>query len=168
MPLVPFPSLPDDARCWVFGALGPLDDVDQGRLLVAVDAYLTKWTAHGTPLTCGREFREEFFLAVGVDERASNASGCSIDGLFTVLQGIEKGIGTTMVGGGLVHFRDRGRLVHSCTRLQFEVMAREGEVDGETIVFDTTLTTVGAYRARFSQPARATWHAQLLAPQARK
>lgn len=168
MPLVSFDSLPADARCWVFGARAPLDDVDEGKLLVAVDTYLKQWTAHGEALTCAREFRDEFFLVVGVDERASNASGCSIDGLFKVLQEIEKGIGTTMVGGGLAHFRGPAGVVVCCAQAQFGLMAREGEVDGDTIVFDTTLSTAGEYRGRFTQPARATWHAQLLATQARR
>jgi hypothetical protein len=161
VPIVPFESLPDDARCWVFGARAPLDEVDSARLLAAVDAYLKSWKAHGAPLTSARDFRDEHFLVVGVDERASGASGCSIDGLFKVLQEIEKGIGTSMVGGGLVHFR-QGEFVLVCTRAQFEVLSVEGEVDGKTPVFDTTVTTVGAFRAGFERRAKDSWHAALL------
>lgn len=162
MPLIPFADLPDDARLWIFAARAPLDDVDEPRLLAAVDAFLKTWKAHDRPLTCAREFRDEHFLAIGVDERASDASGCSIDGLFRVLQGIEEGIGTSMVGGGLVYFRAAGGMVLSCSRHQFELMAIEGEVTGDTTVFDTTLTTVGDYRTRFEPRARDSWAAALL------
>jgi hypothetical protein len=167
VPIVPFESLPDDARCWVFGARAPLDEVDAPRLLGAVDGYLRTWKAHGAALTSAREFRDEHFLVVAVDERASDASGCSIDGLFRVLQEIEKGIGTSMVGGGLVHFR-QGEFVLACTRAQFEAMAAAGEVSGETPVFDTTVMTVGAYRAAFERPARESWHSALLGAQTRR
>lgn len=167
MPIVPFESLPDDARCWVFGARAPLDEVDASRLLGAVDAYLRTWKAHGAALTSAREFRDEHFLVVGVDERASGASGCSIDGLFRVLQEIEKGIGTSMVGGGLVHFRQR-EFVLACTRAEFAAMAAAGDVDGDTLVFDPTVTTVGAYRSTFERRARDSWHATLLGAQARR
>jgi hypothetical protein len=169
VPIVPLDSLPDDARLWVFGARAPLDEVDAPRLLKAVDAYLAGWKAHGAALTSGREFRDEHFLVVAVDERASGASGCSIDGLFQVLQEIEKGIGTTMVGGGLVHFR-QGEFVLVCTRAQFELMSVEGEVDGTTTVYDTTVTTLGAYRAGFERRAQDCWHAALLrkGPQTRR
>jgi hypothetical protein len=169
VPTVSFTSLPDDARCWVFGAHGALDEVDSARLLGAVDAYLSTWKAHGASLTSAREFRDEHFLVVGVDERASGVSGCSIDGLFTVLQEIEKGIGTSMVGGGLVYFR-QGEFVLVCTRGQFELMSAEGEVDAQTPVFDTTVTTVGAYRTGFERRAGDSWHAALLkkGPQTRK
>lgn len=163
MPLVAFDRLPDDARVWVFGARAPLDEVDEPRLLAAVDGYLMTWKAHGAALTSGREFRDEHFLVVGVDERGAGASGCSVDGLFKVLQKIEEGIGTSMVGGGMVYFRDAGGMVHGCTQPQFSAMAAMGEVGPDTAVFDTTVTTVADYRARFERPARDSWHAQLLA-----
>jgi hypothetical protein len=162
MPLVPFDQLPDDARCWVFAAGAPLDEVDTPRLLAAVDAFLLTWAAHGTPLTSARDFRDELFLVVGVDERAAGASGCSIDGLFRVLQGIEDGIGTSMVGGGMVYFRGPSGLVHGCTRAQFTEMAMDGDVTGDTMVFDTTVTTVGDFRARFESPTRDAWQRSLL------
>lgn len=161
MPLVTFEQMPDDARLWVFGSQTPLDDVDTPRLLSAVDSYLAGWKAHGTPLVCAREFREDLFLAVAVDERASDASGCSIDGLFRVLQEIEAGIGTSMVGGGLVFFRDHAGFVHGCTRAEFTHMAAMGEIDEATPVFDTTLTTVGEYRSAFEKPAAQGWQAKL-------
>lgn len=162
MPLVPFATLPDDARVWVFAAQAPLDEIDEPRLLAAVDGYLLTWKAHGAALTCAREFREEYFLAVGVDERASGASGCSVDGLFRVLQKIEDGIGTSMVGGGNVYFRDPTGLVVWCTRSQFELMAKMGEVGGDTPIFDLTVTTVSDYRANFERRAGDSWHRALL------
>ena len=167
MPLVPFDSMPDDARLWVFGARAPLDDVDEPRLLSTVDGYLMTWTAHGAPLTCAREFRDEFFLVVAVDERASEASGCSIDGLYRVLQDVEEGIGTSMVAGGLVYFRADSGLACCVSRAEFEGMARRGEVDGGTKVFDATVTTAGDFRARFERHARESWQASLLPTQAR-
>jgi len=163
MPLVPFDHLPDDARCWVFAAGAPLDEVDTPRLLAAVDAFLLTWAAHGTPLTSGRDFLDEHFLVVGVDERAAGASGCSIDGLFRVLQGIEDGIGTSMVGGGMVYFRGPSGLVHGCTRPQFQELAIDGDVTGETMVFDTTVTSVADFRGRFEKPAKESWQGSLLA-----
>ena len=54
---IPFPSLPADARLWIFAAARPLTDVEQQRLLGIVDAFLDRWTAHNHPLTSGRELR---------------------------------------------------------------------------------------------------------------
>lgn len=162
MPVVAFEQMPDDARLWIFGARAPLDDVDAPRLLGAVDGFLKTWKAHGVPLTCAREFEHEHFLAVAVDERASDASGCSIDDLFHLLQEAEGGIGTSMVGGGLVYFRGAEDMVFCVTRAEFEHLAKNGDVSGATKVFDTTLTSVGEYRRKFERAAKDSWHAALL------
>ena len=37
MPLVPFDSLPDDARVWVFATDRALDDAEAARLLAETD-----------------------------------------------------------------------------------------------------------------------------------
>jgi hypothetical protein len=163
MPLVEFAKLPDDARVWIFGAAAPVDDVDEKKLLAATDAYLLQWKAHGHPLTCAREWREERFLVIGVDQRTEGASGCSIDGLFRTLQGLERAIGTSLVGGGLVYFRDAQGSVHAISRAEFEKLAAAGAVAAGTPVYDTTVTMAGDYRARFERTAGESWHATLLA-----
>jgi hypothetical protein len=163
MPLTTFDKLPDDARVWVFAAAAPVDDIDAARLLAAVDAYLVTWKAHGHPLTAARDWRDERFLVIGVDQRTEGASGCSIDGLFRTLQDLERAMGSSMVSGGLVFFRGPGDLVCALPRDDFEALARRGGADGTTQVFDTTLTTAGDYRARFEVPAAKSWHNTLLA-----
>ena len=80
MPKVEFESLPDSARVWVFGAESPVVGNASNDLLAAVDQHLSSWRAHGVPLVCARDWYENQFLAVAVDEAATGASGCSIDG----------------------------------------------------------------------------------------
>ncbi len=162
MPLIPFSALPDDARLWVFAAAAPLDDVDAQKLLAAVDGHLLQWKAHGHPLTAARDWRDERFLAVAVDQRTEGASGCSIDGLFRTLQGLERAIGTSLVGGGLVFFRDSLGIVHALSRDDFALLARAGNASESTPVFDTTVITAGDYRTRFERPAGDSWHRTLL------
>jgi len=162
MPMVPFDALPDEARAWVFGASDPLDEAGSARLLRAVDDTLSQWSAHGVPLTCARDWRDGRFLAIGVDQRDAGASGCSIDALFRVLQGLERALGTALVAGGRVFYRDPAGTVQCVDRAGYAARARRGEVGGATPVFDTTVTTVGDYRARFERPAAASWHAQLV------
>ena len=163
MPLIAFEKLPADARVWIFGSAAPIDDIDSAKLLAAVDGFLAQWKAHGHPLTAAREWRDERFLVVGVDQRTEGASGCSIDGLFRTLQELEQAIGSSLVGGGLVFFRGPGDIVCSLPRDDFEALSRRGGADGTTPVFDTTVTSVGEYRAHFERAAADSWHKSLLA-----
>ena len=162
MPVVNFDALPDDARAWVFGAAAPVVGAAAQSLLSTVDAHLATWRAHGAPLVCARLWRDDRFVVIGVDEGATGATGCSIDGLFHVLRDIESLVGTTLVGGGTVYWRDASGAVVSGARPVFREAAAAGTVVLETPVFDTTVTTVGAYRAGFEKAAAESWHGKLL------
>ena len=163
MPVIPFTQLPPESRVWLFGAAAPIDDVDEKRLLAAVDGFLLTWAAHGQPLWCARDWRDERFLAVGVDIAREGASGCSIDGLFRTLKSVESGIGTTMLDNALVYYRDGLGFVHGLSRDDFAHLARTGAVDAETHVFDLSAVDAATYRAQFERRAGESWHAALMA-----
>ena len=162
MPQVEFNAMPDAARVWVFGAAAPIVGAARSALLNAVDAYLARWAAHGAPLRCAREWRDDRFLAIAVDEAATGASGCSIDGMFRVLADAEPIVGTSLVGGGTMFWRDASSDIQSAARGAFADAALAGGVTEDSMVFDTTVSTAGAWRTRFELPARESWHARLL------
>ena len=162
MPVIPFATLPPESRVWLFGAAAPIDEVDETRLLAAVDGFLLTWAAHGQPLTCARDWRDERFLAIGVDTSLEGASGCSIDGLFRTLKSLEAGIGTTMLDSSLVFYRDAAGFVHGLSRDDFAHLARTGAVDAQTQVFDLSVVDAASYREKFERRANDSWHAALL------
>jgi len=157
-----FRQLPGEARVWIFAAGEPLTGDNADALLAATDDYLDSWQAHGLPLTCARDWRDDRFLAIGVDQRDAHASGCSIDGLFRVLQRLEPALGTSLVVGGRVFYRDADGTIACASRADFATRAQAGSIADATPVFDTSITVASAYRERFEQPAAASWHAALL------
>lgn len=162
MPIVSFDSLPDESRVWVFGSERALNDRDAQQLLSEVDGFLDRWKAHGVPLTCARDWRDAALLTVGVDTTQESASGCSIDGLFRTLQMLERSLGTRLLGGGRVFYREASGKVRCVGRDRLSEVAAEGAIDEDTPVFDTGLTTAGEWRQRFEAPARETWVGDLL------
>ena len=161
MPIVPFHSLPDDARLWVFAASDRITGERADRLLAAVDEWLANWKAHGEPLTCARDWREDRFLAIGVDQSTAGASGCSIDALFRVLQDLQGTLGTSLVGGGRVFYQDKNGEIAITSRADFTAKAAKGKVDADTTVFDTTVNKAADYRNRFANRAGESWHRDL-------
>jgi hypothetical protein len=157
MPVVPFENLPDASRVWVFGSDRPLTEEGTTTLLKGVEEHLTNWKAHGEPLTVGSQLRDSRFLVVAVDQSTAGASGCSIDGLFRVLQGLEAKLGASLVGGGRVFYRDGQAAVQSTTRDQLPGLLTSGAITKDTVVFDTTLTDLGAFRSGFEKRAKDSW-----------
>ena len=162
MPIVSFDSLPDDARVWVFGTDRALTADEATRLLDVVDSYLLRWAAHGTPLASARDWRDDHFLTIAVDQRTAGASGCSIDALFHQLQDLERALGIAIVGGGRVFYRDDRGVVEATDRATFIDLAERGELSPATPVFDPTVTTLGTWRTAFERRASESWHAQLM------
>ena len=162
MPLVPFETLPDSARVWVFGSDRPLSEEATTTLLKGIEEHLEEWKAHGEPLTVGYEWRFGRLLVVAVDQRTAGASGCSIDGLFRVLQGLEPQVGAKLVGGGRVFYRDGAGVVQSTDRQELKSLAASGALDENSVVFDTGLTDLGSLRGCFERAARKSWAATLL------
>jgi hypothetical protein len=161
MPLVRIEGLPDDARTWVFGADKTINAPASDTLLKEVDGFLSQWHAHGSPLTVGRDWKYGRFLTVAVDQSTAGASGCSIDGLFRTLKGLEPKLGASLVTGGLIFFREKGA-IQSVDRDQFTALGAEGKIASDTRVFDPTVTTLREWRARFELNAEDSWHAKLL------
>lgn len=162
MPFVTFDALPDSARVWVFGAAAPVTGAAADSLLSMVDGHLQAWRAHGVPLVCARDWRDDRFLAIGVDEAATGASGCSIDALFHALRDAEAVVGTSLVGGAQVYWRDAQGMVQVTDRPGFRTAAASGAISADTPVFDTTIETAGAWRSAFEKPARESWQVRLL------
>lgn len=162
MPVVPFETLPDASRVWVFGSDKLLSDDGTKALLEGVDQHLADWKAHGAPLTVAREWRDGRFLVVAVDQSTAGASGCSIDGLFRVLQELERKAGASLVGGGRVFYRDEHGAVQSVDRAEVTSLAESGVIVKDTVVFDTSLTDLGSFRACFERRAQDCWVKDLL------
>lgn len=163
MPLVPFDSLPESARVWIFASDRALDASQAERLLTEVDRYLGQWQAHGHPLTAGRAWRDNRFLAIGLDQSNAYASGCSIDGLFRTLQALQPTLGARIVSGGQVHYRDPAGEIRTISRDEFTALSAAGTITADTRVFDATVATAGDWRARFETVVGRAWHRALLA-----
>ena len=158
MPRVLFDELPPDARVWIFGAERPLVDTERARVLDEVDAFIGQWAAHDVPLTTARDLRYDQFIFVAVDERAAGASGCSIDALVRRMKGLQAELGVELVNHAPVLYRD-GADIARVSRERFADLVESGSISQETVVFDNTVTTVGAVRdGRWELPAANSWH----------
>ena len=123
-----------------------------------MDAFIGQWAAHTLPLTTARDLRYDQFIFVAVDERAAGASGCSIDALVRRMKGLQAELGVELVNHAPVLYRD-GADIARVSRERFADLVESGSISQETVVFDNTVTTVGAVRdGRWELPAANSWH----------
>lgn len=160
MSLVAFDTLPDDARVWIFAAAEPLAETQAQPMLEQVRTFVERWAAHGRPVAGGYDWRDDRFLLVGADERASQVSGCSIDSLFHTLQQVERAEGIAITDRTPVWYRSAEGEIEAVTRPAFRRLVKDGSVHASTAVFDNTVATAGAIRrGEWERPLRDSWHA---------
>jgi len=162
MPITNFETLPDSARVWVYGSDPALGGKNAETMLGEVDSFLDGWKAHGVPLHSARNWADDRFLTIAVDQEQEGASGCSIDGLFRTLKSLESKVGGQIVTSGLVYYRGRDGTVNAVSRDEFTRLSEKGEIDRNTEVFDLSVTTLGEWKSRFNSRASDSWHASLL------
>lgn len=162
MPLTDFENLPGSSRVWVYGADADVEPRAATMLLKQVDSFLENWKAHGAELVSGRDWSDSRFLTIAVDQEREGASGCSIDGLFRTLKSLEPEVGAHLVTSGLIYFRTHDGKVRAVTRDEFTQLSSSGDIDDNTEVFDTSVITLGEWRARFKSRAADSWHHALM------
>lgn len=165
MSLTPIDRLPDDSRVWIWGTRDAPDSREAASLLDTTRRFLEDWAAHGEALRAALDWRHHRFLHLAVDESRAAPSGCSIDAVTDHLARLEEELGLRLLDTSPVWFRDPGRngSIRTVDRPEFRRMAREGRVDGTTVVFDLTVDRLGDVRAGgWELPAAESWHASLL------
>jgi hypothetical protein len=156
-----FPTLPDDARIWIFTADRALSPPEQDRLRETVGRFVAGWTSHARPVPGDVILLEDRFVIVGA-HLEGGGSGCGIDSLVHAVEEAGTAVGIEWVSGLRVVFRNADGEVDVLPRPAFRQLVREGTVTATTPVFDTTITTLGALRTEgLERPAGATWHSRV-------
>ena len=160
MSLVPFDSLPDTSKLWIFAANRQLSHAEGEQFLAAVDHFLGSWQAHGSPVEAGRELRYDQFLFVAANENVTHASGCSIDALTREIQALGTTLGVSLLNAASVFYRNSESVV-MIDRSRFKTLAKEGSVDQSTVVFNNGLYTLKELReGKWETTAADSWHAK--------
>jgi len=87
--LVPFSTLPDHARVWIYPASRPFTALEKEEISEIISRFLNQWATHGTPLKTGFDLPYDRFIVIGLDEEVQGASGCSIDASVHLIQQLE-------------------------------------------------------------------------------
>lgn len=162
--LSPFSAFPDDARVWIHASTAPLSEDTQTALLDRLSAFFDGWTSHEYAVKGAATVLDNRFLVVAaVRADGGEISGCGKDDLTHAVDDAASALDVEWVPALHVLYRTPDGAVAAVSRRTFQQRADDGAVTADTPVFDPSLTTLGALRdGQLEQPARESWHAQLL------
>ncbi|MEZ6196718.1 MAG: hypothetical protein R3F20_13490 [Planctomycetota bacterium] len=155
-----FDDLPATSFLRVFAAPRDLTPHERDALAHRVETFLAGWRSHENPAAGRFAVLHDRFLVVAADERVTALSGCSKDALVGCVRAAGDALGLELVHSPPIVFRGADG-IRSVDRAEFGRLVDSGAVRADTPVFDTIVTTVGAYRdGGFEKPAAESWHAR--------
>ncbi|MDE0918393.1 MAG: hypothetical protein OSA04_08790 [Flavobacteriales bacterium] len=168
MPFQLFPNMPESSRLFVFTTDALLSDAYSATLIANLNAFLSSWAAHGTPLFANASLISNRVLVISLDESAASASGCSIDSLtnFIKSEGVTSGI--DFFNRSWVLYRnpiaDLTNFTDDWTTEPlnaFWARRKAGLINDDTQVLNTTVTTLIDARTNLVQAFSDSWHASM-------
>ena len=162
MSVVKFNEIPDTARLWIFGSAKPLNDHQVQMLHENMDRFLDQWASHKREVTAGWDLYYSQFILIGVDEKMTSVSGCSIDSMVHNLRTFEQLSGSDIINSSSkVFYRHANKAIQCVTREEFKQLVENRIVNEGTIVFNNTIQSLSEIRQdKWEVPMKDSWHVE--------
>ncbi|HET8884873.1 MAG TPA: ABC transporter ATPase [Salinimicrobium sp.] len=155
--LVPFDSLPDYSRVWVFQANRSFSEKEISEIEPKLSEFITNWTAHGADLKAAFDIKYNRFITIALDQEMNVATGCSIDASVRFIQQLEKEYQVDLLDKMDVSYK-QGEFVAHKKLSDFKKMVKDKAVSPNTIVFNNLVTNKAEYLSDWEVPASDSWH----------
>ncbi|MDX5437440.1 MAG: hypothetical protein LPK03_09620 [Pontibacter sp.] len=153
---IPFSELPPQARLWIYQASRPLTEAEQAEIKPVLERFATEWSSHGKGLQASAALLYDRFLVLANNEEATAASGCSIDASVRFVRELEQRLNVSFFDRTQLAFLKEGQVeLVSMPQLKSSVAA--GEIDKNTLYFDTLITNYGELQQAWPRPAGDSW-----------
>jgi len=152
---VPFDSLEDSARVWIYQAGRKLTESEKNTISESLSAFTHQWVAHGNPLKTSFKIFHDQFIVLAADENFEQASGCSIDGAVRTIQQINNQFGLSLFDRTKVAFLKEEIVVVASGDILKSL--EQGTWKSDTPTFNNVLTTKGDLTKHWIIPASQTW-----------
>ena len=153
---VPFESLADHSRLWIYQSNKKLSAGENDILSDALRAFTEQWTVHGQPMKASFHIAHNRFVMLAADEGYSAASGCSIDGSVRTLKALGQELNADFFDRTQVAFQLNDEVV-ALPLAELKSKYEAGLWTAKTPVFNTLVDTKGNLAAQWLTPAGATW-----------
>lgn len=159
--MIPFNTLPPHSRVWIYQSSKEFTPEQANIFHELRDVFLQNWESHGSPVNGKMELLHNRFIVVMINEADERSCGRSVDASIRFIKELEQEFKLTLLDRMLVAYK-KGEKIFSCTLSEFEDLAKKGEVNRNTIVFNNTIHTVAEFEKEWEVPVEKSWHSRLL------
>lgn len=154
-------SFSDKAHVWFYFAPGTLSNIQIEQFEFQRNEFLRSWNTHGKP-NAGDVFLLERRLIIIVGENGvEGISGCSIDKSVAWIKSLSLEWGMDLMDRNWVMFEKLPGVIEFSRLNLFWALRKAHEVTDDSLIFDTSLQTLGQLRREFKKPFSQSWHARM-------
>ncbi len=118
--------------------------------------FYIQWNAHGTPVKGWAKLIFGRFIVLIADETDVKVSGCSTDSSVRVIKSIEKQYEVQLFDRLSLTFLVKGKAeVLPLNQVQYAI--DKSFIDGDTLLFNNTITTKKELVQNWLQPLKESW-----------
>ena len=155
-----FSSLSENARVWIYPVDKKLDAASAAKVEASLKHFIQHWQSHGRKVIADTAIIFDRFIVIGAEIPEAEISGCGIDASVHAVESIGAQSDFSLLTGLTVFFKDKNGSIKHASRSEFRSKVKNGEINGDTLVIDPSITLLTELRAgSFERPARSSWHA---------
>lgn len=158
--MVQFINFPDSSRVWIYQSPRELSEDEATQIEKALKGFTAIWKAHGQLMHADASVLMRRFLILVADEQVTQASGCSIDDSVRIIKQLGEMFQIDLFNRMNVCYLMDEKLV--CDPIHdFWAKRKGGIVTDDTMVFDTTIQTLGSLNHDFLVTFKKSWHSEM-------
>ena len=146
----------DDSRVWIYQSSRRFKEEQQKEIDEQLQQFYLQWHSHGTPVKGWAKLLYEQFIVVLADEAATGVSGCSTDSMVRVIKSIERQYDTNLFDRLTLTFLVKGA-AQMLPLSQVQYAVDKGYIDGDTQLFNNTITTKAELTKHWLIPLKESW-----------
>lgn len=155
---IPVKSFSKTSRIWIYQASRLLSDEDVSFINNELMHFVDQWTAHDHALHANAWVNSKLFLCFMVDEEEVAASGCSIDKSVALVRQIGEQLNIDFFDRMTFAYKDEKEKVHLIHKSKLNAAYSNGDIDDNTLFFDTLIDKKGVFDVEFMKPLKESWH----------
>lgn len=159
--MLTYNDLAADSKVWVYQSNRPFTDQEVRELSIILEKFAEQWQSHGKQLSAYASLYHKHFIVLMVDEKAKDASGCSIDSSVHFLGEIEKQYDIKLfdrLTAAYLHHKD----VRTASKSQVKELLASRELTGESLVFNNLVKNKAEFEQNWLIPLKTSWLASLV------
>ena len=149
-----------NSRVWIYQSRESIPQDIIPHVQLDIDQFCQQWLSHGSQVTGqGNVFFDHFIVLIA--DAQSHVSGCSIDSSVAFIRQIESKYGLNLFNRTDVNVFENETVV-TYDLNEFRQQLQQGNLTGQSMVFDHTIQTLQELQSSWIKPVAQTWMKRFL------